>query len=216
MKKLWISLLVVSLVLIVSSCGKNTESDPALPSAAPSEAAEETDAAATEPAPTDTENQGITTDENLLTVDITLPASLFEDQDMATFDPDAYAEEQGFKKAVLNEDGSVTVTMTKAKYRELLEEMTQSYEESFSEMIESESTPYVKAISHTDDFGTITVDVDRAAYEAGFLDMTPFVVGMTGMMYQVFLDGEPHVEVIMRDADTGETIKSTIYPDDMG
>jgi hypothetical protein len=214
LKKLWTALLIVSLILSLSSCGKGVENSPAQPSAQPPAETEEADTAA--PMPADTGSQGITTDENLLTVDITLPASLFEDQDMTTFDPAAYAAEQGFKKAVLNEDGSVTVTMTRAKHKELLEVMTQTYEESFSEMIESESTPYIKAISHTESFGTITVDVDRAAYEAVFLDLTPFAVGMAGMMYQAFLEGEPHVEVVMRDAETGETIRTAVYPDDMG
>jgi hypothetical protein len=36
---------------------------------------------------------------------------------MSDFDSDQYAAEQGFTKAVLNEDGSVTVTMTKAKHK---------------------------------------------------------------------------------------------------
>jgi hypothetical protein len=207
MRRLSIAL-VVLLLLSVSACGKTKDSAsaPASPEAAAIEA----------PTPTNTGSQGITTDENLLTVDITLPVFFFQNEDMATFAPDAYAKEQGFKKAVMNDDGSVTVTMTKAKHKEMLKEMETTCEEGFADLVEGESTPYVKAISHTDGFDTITVDVDRAGYEAAVIDLTPFAVGFSGMMYQSFVEGEIRVEVIVRDVDTGETIGTTVYPDDMG
>ena len=155
---------------------------------------------------------GIDTDENLLTVDITLPASMFSEEDMAAFDAEAYAKEQGFVKAALNGDGSVTVTMTKGKHKELLQEMTTSLEESFGELVEAEGTPYIKEISHNDDFSAVTVKVDRAGYESAFLDMTPFVVGMSAMVYQAFLDMEPVCVITITDAETGDTLNSVTYP----
>ena len=154
-------------------------------------------------------------DENLTTVDITLPATFFEGKDMSTFDPDAYAQEEGYKKAVLNEDGSVTVTMTKAKHKELLKELTSEYETAFAAMVESESTPYIKSIKHSDNFDTFTVEVERAAYDAAAFELTPFTLGFSGMMYQVFSGDEMHVEVTIKDVATGDVIKTVVYPDDM-
>ncbi len=157
----------------------------------------------------------VVVDENIITVDVTLPATFFEGKDMSTFDADAYTQEQGFKKAVLNDDGSVTVTMTKAKHWEMLEEISNQCDTSFAEMVESENTPYIKNITHSENFNTVTVDVDRAAYEAATFEMTPFTLGLSGMMYQVFSGDDQHVEVTIKDVDTGDVINNIIYPDAM-
>lgn len=163
--------------------------------------------------PVESQSGGVQVDEKLLTVDITLPASLFEDQE--DFDPDSYASEQGFTKAVVNDDGSITVTMTKARHHELLDEMAKQYDGILSDMVGADSTPYIKEVTHSDDFGTITASVDRAAYEAETVNFTQFTLGMTGMIYQVFTGAEAHVEVIIKDFDTGDTIESSVFPDDM-
>lgn len=154
----------------------------------------------------------IETDEKLLTVDITLPASIFEGQDMATFDADAYANEQGFSSAKVNADGSVTVTMTKGKHNELLTEMAASLDSAFAEFVNAEDTPYIKEISHNDDFTAVTMKVDKAAYENA-LDFTPFVIGISVAMYQAFVETEYHVDITIVDAATGDTIKTISYPD---
>lgn len=154
----------------------------------------------------------IETDEKLLSVDITLPASMFEGEDMSTFDADAYADEQGFTSAKVNEDGSVTITLTKAKHKELLDEMANSLDTNFNELVEGENTPYIKEISHNDDFTAVTMKVDKAAYENAF-DLTPLAIGMSVAMYQAFIETEYRVEISIVDAATGETINSITYPD---
>lgn len=154
----------------------------------------------------------IETDEKLLTVDITLPASLFADEDMTKFDANAYASEQGFKSAKLNEDGSVTVTMTKAKHKELLKEMADSLDANFKEFVNSENTPYIKEITHNENFTIVTMKVDKAAYENAF-DFTPLTIGMSVAMYQAFTETEYRVEISILDAATGTTINSITYPD---
>lgn len=165
-------------------------------------------------ATTETTSAKIETDEKLLSVDITLPASMFEGQDMSSFDADAYANEQGFSSAKVNEDGSITVTMSKAKHKELLDEMSTSLDTSFTEFVNSENTPYIKEITHNDDFTSVTMKVDKAAYENAF-DFTSLAIGMSVAMYQAFTETEYHVEINIVDAATGETIKSITYPDAM-
>jgi len=158
-------------------------------------------------------NPGIDTDEGLLTVEITLPASLFEDQDMDIFDTDAYASENGFLHASVNGDGSVNIVMTKAKHAEMLAEMTVSLETTFAEFVESEDTPYIKRITHNGDFSKISMEVIRSEYESSW-DMTPFSLGFSAMFYQMFLDMDCHVEVAIIDFDSGEIIDTVVYPDD--
>jgi len=194
MKKSLFIALAIGMILIFSSCGAKTDTTTKRPVESPPPSS-------------------IVVDENLMTVDITLPAYFFEDKDMSAFNAEKYAQEQGFKKAVLNEDGSVTVTMTKANHKKMLKELTNEYDTSFAEMVESDNTPYIKSIKHSDNFNSITVEVDRAAYEAAAFDLTQLTLGLTGMMYQLFSGDEKHVEVSMKDVDTGYVIKTIVYPD---
>ena len=197
-KKFFAILLVLALTLSFAACAQK-----------PNNTADGSNNSTTE-----SQSDKIETDEKLLTVEITLPASMFEDQDMATFDADAYANEQGFISAKVNEDGSVTVTMTKSKHKELLAKMADSMDSSFAEFVNAEDTPYIKEISHNDDFTAVTMKVDKAAYENAF-DFTPFVIGVSVAMYQAFIETEYHVDITIVDAATGDTIKTISYPDAM-
>ncbi|MBR2048313.1 MAG: zinc ribbon domain-containing protein [Oscillospiraceae bacterium] len=161
--------------------------------------------------PESTTSGGIDTDEHLLTVEITLPGSMFENEDMTTFDPEIYAEENNFLSAKINEDGSVTIKMTRSRHNELLKEMSDSLDASFAELIEGEDTPYIKEITHNDDFSVVTIRVDRAAYENSW-DFTPLTVSISAMFYQAFLDMDYHVEIIILDVDTGDVINTSVYP----
>lgn len=160
--------------------------------------------------PTTGNNNSTSDKENDKPVEITLPASLFSDLD--EFDPDAYAEEQGFLSAVQNEDGSVTIKMTKAKYQEELDEMKNSLEKDFSEMVKGEDTPYIEEITHNENFSLVTVKVDRKGYENA-MDMTSFAIGLSVSFYQMFLEIEYRCQVDIVDSANGEVIKSTVYPD---
>lgn len=160
----------------------------------------------------DSGSSKVETDEKLLTVDITLPASLFEGEDMSNFDADAYAKEQGFSSAKLNEDGSVTITLTKAKHKELLDEMAKTLDANFAEFVNGKDTPYIKEITHNDNFTAVTMKVDKAAYENAF-DFTPLAIAFSVAMYQAFIETDYHVEVSIVDAATGATINTITYPD---
>lgn len=217
MKKVLSFLLCCAIILSLIGCGQadSGSANNAEPATNPPETTE----APTESTPAETteatESQAISTDEKLLTVDITFPATFFEGTDMSTFDTEAYVNEQKFIDAKLNDDGSMVVTMSKSRHSELLDEMVTELEASFASLVEAEGTPYIKEITHNDDFSLVTVKVDRAAYENAF-DMTPFIVGISASMYQMLLKMEYHVEVLMVDVATGETISSVVYPDDLG
>lgn len=208
-KKITSIILALTLILSFAGCAQSNTESTDDPSSSSSQATSTPETKATEGTEAD---YNVDTDEKFLTVDITLPASFFEGEDMATFDTEAYVKENGFNSAKLNEDGSMTVTMTKSKHRELLKEISTSLDENFAELIEGEDTPYIKDITHNEDFTVVTMKVDRAAYENAF-DMTPFVIAMSAGMYQMFLEMETHVEISIVDVATGETIKTTTYPD---
>ncbi len=155
---------------------------------------------------------GISVDKGLMNVDITLPASMFSDIDMSTFDTQAYVEENGFNNAVINEDGSITITMSKSKHKEVMEKYTADINSSFNEMISSEDTPYITSIVSDSNFKSVIIEVDRAGYESAF-DLTPFTIGLQSMLYQAFAGIDYHCEIIIMDNITKEIITSVIYPD---
>lgn len=153
-------------------------------------------------------SQSIETDENFLTVDITIPASMFVNEDMSTFDPDAYAKENKFSKAVVNDDGSVTATMTKARHKELLSETRNELIASFEELVGGEDTPYITKITVDDDMKEITVEVDAAAYKDAF-DMTPLMLVMSSAMYQSFTaEGVTNTVVTTVDNAAGDILNT--------
>lgn len=206
MKRIIALILTIITLMSVASCGSDTSTtnDNSTPQ---NNTQEDGDSPAAK--------DEVTVDENLLSIDITLPASFFADEDMTAFDPDAYAEEQGFKKAVLNDDGSVTVTMTKAKHRELLDEMTKSIEDAFSDMVQSDDTPYITEIKHSDSYDKIDISVNRQGYEDdGIISaFIPLTVYFSAAFYQMFAGVDQHCEIKIIDAETGDTIESAVYPD---
>ncbi|SHD77572.1 hypothetical protein [Schnuerera ultunensis] len=155
--------------------------------------------------------KGITVDKNLLNVEITLPSSLVGD--LNDFNEEEYlSENEGIKAAKVNEDGSLTLSMSKGKHEELMNEMEKEVELSFSELIESEDTPYIKEIKYTTGFREVKLIVDREEYENAF-DLTPLLVGVTVGMYQVYGGMEYKTTVIIEDISTGDEINLVTYPD---
>jgi len=174
------------------------------------EESEKTDEPSETVTPTEEESQEIEVDEGLLNVKITIPAFFFEDQ--SDFDPDVYAEENGFKEAVVNEDGSVTVTMSKRMHNELMAEMETETDRILEELIESENAPYIKEITASKNYRTVTVSVDKEGYENTW-DMTPISIWFSAALYQIIDGSEPQCEIIIEDIETGEVLYSEVFPD---
>lgn len=150
-------------------------------------------------------------DKKLLTVDITLPEAIAGD--LSDFNEREYlANNDGINSAKVNSDGSLTLNISKKKHTELLNEIKSSLDETFGELIESEDTPYIRKIDYTKNYREVTISVDKEDYENAF-DLTPFLVGMTTSIYQLYLGEEYRTTIIMKDVDTGNEIHSVTYPD---
>lgn len=160
--------------------------------------------------PTEEESEEVEVDEGLLNVKITLPASMFED--MTDFDPEAYTEENGFKETVVNEDGSITITMSKRRHNEVMAEMAADIDKTLEEMIESEDTPYIKEITSSEGYRNVIISVDKEGYENSW-DMTPLSIYFSAALYQIIDGAEPHCEIIIEDVETGEVLYSEVFPD---
>lgn len=139
---------------------------------------------------------------------------MFQNQDMSKFDADAYAKKEGFEKVVINQDGSVTATMTQARYQELKDEIIEKTEKGFKDMIGAKDAPYIKNITHTENFETITISVDKSDYTSGGLQASfiPLAVYLPASIYQALIGNSLLTEIQIVDAATGNVIKSVTYP----
>ena len=92
-----------------------------------------------------TSDQGITVDKNLFSVDVTLPASFYEGENMTQAKLNADAAKKGYGKATLNKDGSVTLRMSKAEHSKAVAEMKKSVDDYIQESV-NESPKIFKKI----------------------------------------------------------------------
>lgn len=192
MKKRFLAiLLTTSLVLTITACSgsdKSTNTE-------------------TETVETTTENETIEVDENLLTVELTIPADYVGETTQEELD--AIAKENDFKSITLNEDGSATYVMTKGQHKELMSEMTNEFNSSLAEMVGSEDYPNFTNIEANSDFTEFTITTTST--ELGFNESFSVIAFyMYGGMYNAF-NGTPvdNVHVDFVNAESGEIISSS-------
>lgn len=161
-------------------------------------------------------NESVEVEKNLLDVTLKLPASMFEGEDI-----NAKVEEMkqdGAKEATANEDGSITIKMSKSKHKEMIEEMKTSIIESFEEIKTSGDFASIKDIKYNDDFSKITLEVVKAEYEVGFDAFVTLGIGTSAMFYNIYngVEGDKlQVIIDAKDSETGEVFSTVIYPDDL-
>ena len=151
----------------------------------------------------------------ILNVDVTLPASLFIDSTEEEII--AEAKENGVTETVVNEDGSVTYTMSKSKYEEMMKEIGDSIVSTIDEIVNSEDYTSIKEISYNKDFTEFDVKVNRQQYEEGFDGFAIIGLVMVSTYYSAFEgnSGEDSQTIFnMVDETTGEIYDTAIYPDD--
>lgn len=200
------SIFLCLLILLISACGQSDAAP--TPTTAPVPIIETTPTPTATPDTSDSLGD-VKVDEKLLDVDVTLPPDFFDGEDMTTFDPDAYAAEMGFKKAVLNDDGSVTVTMTKAFHKEFMKELALSLEEAFVEVGPINNVSCIQEVKHNENFTEITVVVDRALYEENGAGLSTLAILVLASYYIAF-DGNTGANITINtvDGETSEVLNS--------
>src|SRR5690606_22664325 len=162
------------------------------------------------------QNENIEVDKGLLNVEITLPADMFEGEDIEQVIADA--KEDGVKEVIQNEDGSLTYKMSKAKHKEMMKEMETSINETIEDMKTSEEYPSIKDITHNKDFTEFTVIVNKSEFENGWDGFAVFGLGISGAYYQLFngvSEEDYKITISLQDEATGEVFDKTVYPDDL-
>lgn len=144
-------------------------------------------------------------DQNLFTVEITVPADfLGEGITQESLDADAAAS--NYISAKLNDDGSVTYVMTKAVHDEMMVGVRDNIQQALDEMVGSEEFPSFTKVEANDDFTQFTVETTST--ELGLVESFS-VLGfyMFGGMYHAFNGTQvDDIAVTFINADTGDTV----------
>lgn len=156
----------------------------------------------------------VAVDKGLLNVEVTVPASFMEGEDIDTVV--AQAKEDGIKDVKKNDDGSVTYKMSKAQHKEMMQEMKASVTEYVDELINGEDFASIKDVEYNKDFSKFTLVVDKEVFENSFDGFAAMGLAMSGMFYQIYdgVDAEKlKVKIDTVDHSTGEVFGTVNYPE---
>ncbi len=161
------------------------------------------------------DDEKIEVDKNLFSVTVTLPKSFVESDAQNIDETIANAEEEGMK-VTQNDDGSLTYKMTKAKHKEMMDEMRSSVEESIEEIKTSGDYKSIQDITANNSFSKFQLIVNKKEYNNSMDAFAILGLGMNGMMYQLF-DGASEedydVTIQVKDAESGEVFETVQYPE---
>lgn len=163
---------------------------------------------------TEETSEAVAVDKGLLNVEVTIPASFLEGEDIDTVI--AEAKEDGIKDVKKNEDGSVTYKMTKSKHKEMMQEVKANVTEYVDDLVNGEDFASIQDIKHNANFSKFTLTVDKEAFENSFDGFVALGLAMTGMFYQLFdgVDAEKlNVTIETVDQSTGEVFGTVNYPE---
>lgn len=196
MKKLLALLMVVIMLFSLVACGGPTDTD------------SKTDG---------TEGKGsVQVDEGLFNVEVTVDASFFSG--MTEEDITTGAKENGYKSCTVNADGSVTYTMTKAKYREMLDGFKASIDETINSVLNGEDkVASFISIDYADDLSKVDIYVDATAYTM-WDNLYALTFYMTGAYYQAFAGvATDEIDVVVNfiDNNTKEVLNTASYKEYM-
>jgi hypothetical protein len=117
--------------------------------------------------------------------------------------------------AYFNDDGTVTLIMTKVAYTEMMQEMMTSLEEDLANYVTNESSSFSE-ITHDTDITEFNFFVDRTQYENGYDHFYVTSVGVFSTYFHIYF-GKPEFSITLNviDEATGEIFETLIYPDDL-
>ncbi|NLY38442.1 MAG: hypothetical protein GX044_03980 [Firmicutes bacterium] len=166
----------------------------------------------------DTEPQAsgetIDVEKGLFDVTVTLPASMVELEDAETITEEA--REKGIKDVVINSDGSVTYKMSRSVHKQMMQELRESFNQTASDLKSGGDFTSIRDIKYNRNLTSITLVVEREAFENSLDGFAVFGLGFAAMYYQLF-DGVKaeniKVTINIEDEATGELIQAIVYPD---
>lgn len=175
MKRIITLILVLVLLVSLGACGKKDTAEPA-----------DNSSSAAEPDESASETEGlgaVEVDEGLFNVTVTVPAQFMEG--VTQDDLNTQASEGKYKSATLNEDGSVSIVMSKSQHDELLTTTAASLDEDLNAMVGSDEYPNLVSIEHNADFTDFTVTTKSTELDLAE-SFSVMMFYMAGGMYNAF------------------------------
>ena len=121
---------------------------------------------------------------------------------------DEICRKNGYKKAVLREDGSLEITMTRSQQEELIMDFKKSVDKGIEQIIGSESYPSVSKIEYNEDYSVFTVVTDEEEIGITERQLAQELI-MYGTIYHVYSGKEAKsIRVDFVNKETGEVIES--------
>lgn len=210
MKRMVALTAAAALALSLAACNTapstaDTPAETPAPTAAPTT---EPDISLQEAADAISTAEQIEVEDNLFDVTLTLPADYASD---ITEEEIAQQVADGkVHTGTLNDDGSVTYTMSKAQHAALLESVAAQLRSTLDDMIGSADYPNLTAIETNDDFTDFTVYTTTQPGAVGLSDeMSVLIYYTCGKMYGIVSGQEPdniHVDIL--NAESGELVSA--------
>ena len=121
---------------------------------------------------------------------------------------DQIRDRNGYESATLEEDGSLTIVMSRSQYDELLSSFRESVDRGIAEIISEDYGSSIEKIEYNDDYSVFTVTVTTD--EIGIVErQTADELVMYGTLYHIYTAGEAdHIQVDYVNRDSGEIIES--------
>ena len=168
-------------------------------------------------------NDKVKIDEKTNTVTVIISSKFFDLMNSSSFSstqtPEQYCltmeKEGSVSKAVVNEDGSVTLTMSKENYDKLLTTMKTSLDQTIAGYTNGTTFPSIKEITYTDDLSEIKLTVDYEAFSNSMGSFAVLGLGLQGYLYRIFTGQSETVKITYIDETTGKSVESYQFPEDM-
>lgn len=227
MRRSKVAALLISISVVLASCGTTAASpqegntaataaqaqaqEPAV-GAAGAAAAGETGSTAVQAASTQA-----AADEEEVTVTVVIPSNYVEigSQEEA----DKICTDNGYESVRLEEDGSMTIIMRKSVHDELLRDFGTSVEKGISELSSAKEYPGIVSVTHNDDYSEFTVTVEGDSVSMAQRLCADELV-MYGTLYHVYAGNDiEKIVVTFISKESGETLdtaESAAFSEDGG
>lgn len=155
-------------------------------------------------------------DKGLLTVEVTIPASFYEGEDVNVEEIITEAEKDGVKKVTKNEDGSLTYKMSKSQHKKMLKDMESEIQQTIKEIESNEDFTSIDSIKSNQSYDEFTLSVNQSEYENSMDGFATLGLAMQSMFYQLFsgVDEEDYqVTIHLKNKNTSKVFDTVVYPD---
>ena len=121
---------------------------------------------------------------------------------------DGIREKNGYESAVLEEDGSLTITMTRSRHDEMIRQFRDLADKGISEILAADTGSVIEKIEYNDDYSVFTVTV--VGDEIGIAErQTADELVMYGTLYHIYTGNDvEHIQVDYVSRESGEVIES--------